>query len=223
MTDAKLTLAQLIEGGLALLLSRPWALALFALADAALSYGGTWAAERETLNPFLVIALAIGLGALVSGALMLTLGGRLREVVSDPAELFVRLVFVVAVTLIMLIGSAAAAVLFIVPGLFVAARWSLAAPLVLLDGAGVIGALRTSWELTEGTAWALVGVFVIVTAPSMILGLVNGGELAGWPPSPGVVVEFAVGAVLAAFEAATYVFALRSLAPLPDELTEVFS
>src|SRR5690606_33772739 len=126
-------------------------------------------------------------------------GGRLREVVGDPAELFVRLVFVVAVTLIMLFGSAAAAVLFIVPGLYVAARWSLAAPLVLLDGAGVIGALRTSWELTEGTAWALVGVFVIVTAPSMILGLVNGGELAGWPPSQGVVVEFSVGAVLAAF------------------------
>lgn len=43
MIDSKLTISDLMEGALALLLSKPIAVGLFILADALIAYGFLWA------------------------------------------------------------------------------------------------------------------------------------------------------------------------------------
>ena len=136
-----------------------------------------------------------------------------------------RLVFVLAVTLLVSIGAGLAAILLIVPGLYVGARWYLAQPLVLLEGCGIIEAMNRSWQLTEASAWPLVGTIVILAVPNLAVGLFAGTEeaLSFAAVSPQVILPELVGAALGAFGIAISVFALREFAPSRDELSEVFA
>ena len=137
MSEPSLSLADLMEGGLREMRANPLAVMLYVIASVAIGYLMLWAVGRGT-NLGLAVLAGLAAGTPISSLLTLAYGRKLRELVSDPVELAVRLVFVLAVTLLVSIGAGLAAMLLIVPGLYVGARSNLAQPLVLLEGRGII-------------------------------------------------------------------------------------
>jgi len=204
--------------------AHPIAMMLYVGASVSIGYLVLWAVGRGA-NLGLAALAGVAAGVPISSLLTLAYGRKLRELILDPVELAVRLVFVLAVTLLVSIGAGLAAILLIVPGLYVGARWYLAQPLVLLEGCGIIEAMNRSWQLTEASAWPLVGTIVILAVPNLAVGLFAGTEeaLSFAAVSPQVILPELVGAALGAFGIAISVFALREFAPSRDELSEVFA
>jgi hypothetical protein len=225
VTGRRLSIGELLDGGLALLIARPISAGLFILADASMAYGLLWAEARYELGLAAVIGISFIGYAVLSSFFTLALGERLGEVLADPAELFVRVVFVFATGLIVAFGAGLAFLLLIVPGLYVLARWSLVSPLILLQGAGIREALGRSWQLTEASVWSLVVVSVMVYLPQGLISFFGGSDLeaAQWPPTAGLAFELLATSSLVAFEVAVIVFTCRELAAPTDELTEVFA
>jgi hypothetical protein len=224
MNTPSLNLADLMEGGLREMRAHPIAVMLYVIASAVVGYLILWAVGRGT-NLGLALLAGLAAGTPISSLLTLAYGRKLRELILDPVELAVRLVFVLAVTLLVSIGAGLAAILLIVPGLYVGARWNLAQPLVLLEGRGIIEAMNRSWQLTEASAWPLVGTTVILAVPNLAFALFGNTEAAisFAAVSPQAILQELVGAALGAFGLAISVFALRELAPPRDELSEVFA
>lgn len=225
MTDGKLAIGELVEGGLALLIAKPIAVAIFILADALMAYSVIWLEARYELGLGVTTGLGIVGYSFISAILILALGECMAEVLADPAELLVRLVFALASALIVSIGAGFAFLLFIVPGLYVLARWAVVSPLILLQGEGIRSALTRSWQLTEKSAWSLVAVSLIIYVPQMLLAFFGGGEIeTEWArPTPAFALELIIAAAFTAFEAAVIVFAWRKLSPPPNKLTETFA
>ncbi len=224
MSGPSLSLADLMEGGLREMRAHPIAVMLYVIASVAIGYLTLWAVGHGA-NPGLAVLAGLAAGTPISSLLTLAYGRKLRELILDPVELVVRVVFVLAATFLVSIGSGLAAILLIVPGLYVAARWNLVRPLVVLEGRGIIEAMTRSWQLTEASAWPLVGTIVILAVPNLAIGLFGGTEAVNSfaAVSPRIILQELVGAALGAFGIAISVFALRELAPPRDELSEVFA
>jgi hypothetical protein len=212
-----------MEGGLHEMRRHPLAVAVYVVASATEGYLMLWAIGRG-MNPALAVLAGVAAGTPISLLLTASYGGTLRELVADPVDLAVRMVFVLAVTLLASIGSGLASIALIVPGLYVGARWYLAEALVVLEGRGILEAMRRSWQLTEGSAWPLVGTIVILAIPNLAFALFGSVEPASFPAiSPQTILQELIGSALGAFGIAMAVFALRELSPPSDELSDVFA
>lgn len=222
MSDRALGLARLMEGGLDELRRRPAALVLFLVADAAAGYLTLW---MLATNLMLGLLLSVALASPVSSLFMMALGGNLRAMVADPIELTIRLVFALAVTLLVSIGSALGSVLLILPGLYLGARWMVAGPMVLLEGCGIIEAMSRSWRLTEPAAWPLVGAIVVLAIPNFAFQFFGNLEPIATlgAITPQAVLQLAVGAALASLSIAISVFASAELTDRLDPLIETFA
>jgi hypothetical protein len=223
MSD-RLGFADLMAGGLHELRRHPIAVALFVAANGLAGYLASWA---EGLGVSLTLLLLASFAAFspISSLFLLALGDKLRDMVVDPVDLIVRLVFALAVTLLVTLGSGIGALLFIIPGFYINARWTLAQPLVLLEGCGIGEAMGRSWRLTEAVAWPLVGtvlVLGIANAPFLFFGSTDQAfPLASL--SPLAVLQNLVGSGVAAVVVGISVFANRELSDQPNRLAETFA
>lgn len=223
MSDASLSLADLMEGGLHQLRRHPVAVGLYFLANALAGYLALWAEKFDISLAFLLLA-ALTFSSPIASFLTLALGGNLREMIADPVELVVRLMFALAVTLLVLVGSGIGTVFLIIPGLYLNARWTLAPPLVLLEGCGIIEALGRSWRLTEPVAWPLVGTVVVMGIPSVVsLFLGNADASTAAALTAGDVFRNVIGSGVAAFGMGIAVFANHELSDRPNLLAETFA
>ena len=224
MRNASLNVARLMEGALDVLRRHPVATGAFVLANAMVGAVLNWLQAGE-INLALVFLLGFAIASPVASLLIMALGGNLRDIVSDPIELVVRLVFSLMASLLIMVLSAIAAIAILIPGLYVGARWTLAAPLVLLQGRGVNQAMRDSWQMTEATAWPLVGTSVILAAPGIVLGVATLYEPSVFSTelSAKTILQNLIGAGINAFGIAIAVFAYGELSPTSDELSEVFA
>ena len=224
MSASVLGLGELLEGGLEELRCHPLAVTLFVLADVMVSYLGSWAASLNINLVFLVFVSTV-LSSPLSSLLAMALGGKLRDMVLDPIGLFVRLVFAIAVTLLVSLGAGIGIAFLIVPGLYFAARWTLAVPLVVLEECGIVEAMSRSWRLTESAAWPLVGTVIVLAIPSVALGLFGDTEPI---MTLGAItferaLETLISSCVAAYGVAVSVFAYTKLAGPIDPLLETFA
>ncbi len=221
MSDRSLGLARLMEGGLAELLRHPVAFVLFLVADAAAGYLALWILAT---NLMLGLLVSVALASPLASLFVMALGGNLRAMVADPIELAIRLVFALAVTLLVSIGAAFGAIFLILPGLYLGARWTIASPMVLLEGCGIIEAMSRSWRLTEPAAWPLVGVIAVLAIPNVAFQLFGNLEPIATlgAITAQAVLQIAVASVLAAMSIAISVFASAELTDRLDSLVETF-
>jgi hypothetical protein len=219
MIGPHLGIGDLIEGGLSQLRKHWVAVTVLVIVDALLSYAILDAESRFELTSNLTLLLGLCAWFLTSSVLILALGGHLWLLMSDPVELFTRLVFALAASLVATVCASVFAIFLIVPGLYAWARWTIAAPLILLGGSGVFEGLGRSWELTESSRWPLVGVVVILLISQGFASLIS---LAG-PSAIAVPVSLVAGSTVIAFSAAIAVYAFRELSGFTSELAEVFA
>ncbi|WP_432495625.1 glycerophosphoryl diester phosphodiesterase membrane domain-containing protein [Kineococcus gypseus] len=175
---------QVLNGMLILSVSR-------AVLGRTISLGELWRVSRRRLGGLLVLSVvvtlasAVGLVALVPGALVLAL-------VDGPAGAASGVVLLLAG----LLG-------WVAIGLWLWVKWSMATPALLLEGLSVRASMGRSWRLTRGTFWRTLGVLlltalvvgVVVTAvatPFSLLGTVLGAALAGSSEGGAFVVSQAV-------------------------------
>lgn len=221
----RLSLRDLIEGGLALALANRLAVALFVVADVSLSFGLLWATEHFDLGLASLMVLSAAAILLASLGLMLALGNRLDLVLSDPVELVIRSVFGLAAWLIGTIAFVAGLLLLIVPGFYVLGRLTTALPLVLLDGTGILEGLNRSWAMTESSAWPLTGIQVGLLGLEVLLSFFSPEVVPSEYSMAALAMTLSLVAIslVTAFGTAMSVFACRTLSPPPDELIETFA
>lgn len=221
----RLSLRDLVEGGLSLALANRLAVVLFVLADVTLSYAVLWVEQQYSLSLALIMVVSTATVLLTTLALMLAIGGRLDLVRSDPVELFVRSVFGLAAWLIGTLAFVVGALLLIVPGLYVLARLTTALPLIVLDGNGILEGLNRSWAMTEGSAWPLMGIQGALLGLEVLLSFFSPQVVPSEYSSATLAMSMSLVAIslVTAFGTAMAIFALRALAPPRDELSEVFT
>jgi hypothetical protein len=221
----RLSLRDLIEGGLSLALANPLAVVLFVVADVTLSYGLLWAERQYSLSLALFMVLSTAAVLLTNLALLLAIGNRLGLVLSDPVELFTRTVFGLAAWLIGTIAMLAGALLLIVPGLYVLARLTTALPLIVLDGTGILDGLNRSWVMTERSAWPLTGIQGGILGLELVLSFFSPQVVPSDYSMATLAMSMSLVAIslVTAFGTAMSVFACRTLSPPPDELIETFA
>ena len=171
------------------------------------------------------LLVSVTLSSPLSSLFVMALGGNLRAMIADPVELAIRLVFALAVTVLVSIGSVLGVIFFIVPGLYLSARWMIAGPMVLLEGCGIIEAMGRSWRLTKPAAWPLVGAIVVLTIPNLAIQLFGNLDPAASLDAinPEAVLQIAVGSALASLSIAISVFASTELTDRMDPLVETFA
>ena len=225
MTSERLTIGVLLEGGLAQLRGKIVACLLFVAVDVLANYSVLWAESRYGLGLTLTLTAMVAIYAITSSLFIVVLGNALPHAIADPLELFVRVAFAIAVSLIATTAIIVGLILLIVPGLYLNARWFVSQPLVLLGGRGIIGGLRESWHLTGLSAWSLVGVTLVLFVPDAALSLFGSDDVVTnfMAPSLSLLAETTIGSVVSMFSLAIVVFAYSELASRSDWLAETFA
>ena len=224
MMSQRLSVSELMEGGLAKFAENSVPVMAFVIADVLLAWALLWAEAGVEAHPALVVVIYLLAAFLLSSLLTLALGGKLLELLRNPEELVTRIVFALVAAIIAIVGVGLGAVFLIVPGLYVSARWFIVAPLMLLDGTEIVEGLGRSWKLTEASAWPLVGVSIVSLLPSIFPLFTNSGLNGSTGlPELGLVAEWIVTSSVWAFSVAVAVFAWRRLTGQIDELEQTFA
>ncbi|WP_209347395.1 hypothetical protein [Pontixanthobacter sp. CEM42] len=122
------------------------------------------------------------------------------------------------------IGISFGLVFLVLPGIYLIARWYLIVPLVVSGRSGIIDAFTQSWDATHASAGALMGISLVIVIPALILGGVD--YMSDDPEAtytvPRLVLDSAVFALSTVFGIAVSVFAYRKLIDDREEYRTVF-
>lgn len=209
----RINTSEIMEGTLDLMLRKRAVIGCFVIADIALTFGAALAEMWLGLGVLIVVGFVFTVSMLFHGILVLALGEQLTRLMSDPVELFTRLVFVLAIVFIQGVVGGMAMLFLIVPGLYLIARWIAAIPLIMLEGSEIFDALGRSWRLTESSAWSLTVAIAIVSGIQLAIPVAEYAlpESGSHTSIIAAVVFGVIGSVFAAFSIALEVFVYRKL------------